>query len=1306
VRREERHPDPDAPLSGRPRRRLVLAAAAAAGLALAASVVLRLAPVGAPAIRAREDAFAAAAARALERDTAELRDTAERLQASPEFSSIVDGGGAEVRPARLFKLLGDALPPERGTGAVFFDPTGRPVAWAGDAAGLEAERDVATARLVVSYHVTRVFVGWVSPRGEGGTRGTLLVTRRFPTGIIRPDLIEYLDLPGGPSRLRLRLRAAEEPGRLFTFFVEPASPGVAEDDVARRRALPAALALAACAAALGVAVKRPVAGFAAARFALLLGMPRSVSGLFAPTPSAAGLLGLFATPADVLLTGLLAAAAAGALARSAARPGRRAAVALAALPFACVPWIAGRLAGTMRPGLFEGMSIIPSTLDAFAEQTGLVALSAAGLLAAGVFLSPLLRRRRARALTVLALGASGAAFWAAGGPASIPVGLVAAVLMAAALAHRAVPSERDDLLARVSTAVFVVAAATLLFGAGLADGGRRFVDRALVRAERAAAGDAAGARRSAVARWEARVGAPELEPWLPAGDRTHDDDLARALWVRGADEDFPELGDMLTIRSPLEATASSFGVMRPGSRAPEAVQPVSIPSGFAATFLHVAWPREADRDALLSWVASRDVPDRVAAERLEWDAAGRPSGPRGESIDLPPALLAAARRKGRAVGVADAPDGPRRVHVTSTSAGFSGFAAPVDPPLTSAGAAFAAGEAALVVLVPLLFAFRPARRGRTRSPRFFGTFRARLVALVVLFGALPLAASVVLVRVALANHATRETGRRARDLVTEGRRVLQSGEEGLATSPEGELNRAAAVIGTDLLHYRDGTLVAASRALPVSASIARERLSAAVAQGLADGRPSAVAARRTNTPGAPRVFEAAEALSRDGRDVLAVVVAEDEALREAADGLVLLSVAVALVSLGLGGRAALALGQPLEDLLEATGKVGEGRALPPFQRPENADLARLVDAFGQMSARVEERTQSLARERASAVRLLENLTAAVVLFRRRDGAVLLSNDAADRVLPGGSLAERLGGPAWAPLRAALDAAESRPSPYETRVAVPGLGGERLFRVAIVTLPEEVEEGRAILLLEDLTEFTRADRLAAWVDAARAIAHDIKNPLTPIRLAAERLKRFEERHEAAPPGAIAEISANVLRQVAILTERIGRLGRFGDPAALERQPFDAASARALLEDVAADFRAHERLTVSVDVAEDLHPFTGDRLLLRDALTNFLVNATEAVGGRGGAVALSASNAALPGGVPGVRFACADDGPGPPEGPADRLFEPAFSTKSRGSGMGLAAVRRTAERHGGAVFADARPGGGLVIGFTLPALSSPT
>ena len=279
----------------------------------------------------------------------------------------------------------------------------------------------------------------------------------------------------------------------------------------------------------------------------------------------------------------------------------------------------------------------------------------------------------------------------------------------------------------------------------------------------------------------------------------------------------------------------------------------------------------------------------------------------------------------------------------------------------------------------------------------------------------------------------------------------------------------------------------------------------------------------------------------------------------------------------------------------------------------------------------------------------------------------------------------------------------RPSPYEMRVTIPGPSGERFFRVAIVTLPGEERAPRVILLLEDLTDFLRADRLAAWVDAARSIAHDIKNPLTPIRLAAERLRRFEAKRETPPLGAIGDVAAGILRQVGILTDRIGRLGRFGDPAVVARRVLDRAAVALLLEEVAADFRTHETLAIETETDPDLHPFAADPFLVRDALTNFLVNAVEAIGAAPGHVRLSAGNATLAAGAPAVRFACADDGPGVPEDVAGRLFEPTFSTKSRGSGMGLAAVRRAAEHHAGSVFAHPRAGGGLVVGFTLPALS---
>src|ERR1019366_2330894 len=115
-------------------------------------------------------------------------------------------------------------------------------------------------------------------------------------------------------------------------------------------------------------------------------------------------------------------------------------------------------------------------------------------------------------------------------------------------------------------------------------------------------------------------------------------------------------------------------------------------------------------------------------------------------------------------------------HVSAVASGFAGFAAPAESSLSVGGAAVAAGGAALAFLVPLLFPGTPGRPVSLRFPRrFFATFRARLVALVLVFGALPLSLSVAFVRVALERHASRDTARRSHDVVAEGMRLPEGG---------------------------------------------------------------------------------------------------------------------------------------------------------------------------------------------------------------------------------------------------------------------------------------------------------------------------------------------------------------------------------------------------------------------------------------------------------------------------------------------------------------------------------------------------
>jgi len=354
-----------------------------------------------------------------------------------------------------------------------------------------------------------------------------------------------------------------------------------------------------------------------------------------------------------------------------------------------------------------------------------------------------------------------------------------------------------------------------------------------------------------------------------------------------------------------------------------------------------------------------------------------------------------------------------------------------------------------------------------------------------------------------------------------------------------------------------------------------------------------------------------------------------------------------------------------------------------------------------MGERVRERTESLADERASAVGLLSSLTAAVVLFRRGDGTVLLANPAAERLLPGATLEERLGPAAWEAVRAVVDASTRSGRPVERRVPVAEGGRDHVFRVVVRHLGPEDAEGRSILVLEDLTEFIprRPARSVGGRGARRRARREEPADADPPRRGAARPARSQGRSGASGPRR--RDGSEHSEAGRILTERIGRLSRFSDPAVLERQPFDAASAAALLREIASDYAA-ARVRIEVDASPDLPRFAADPALLRDAVTNFVVNSVEAIGEREGRIRLSVAPERTGEQTTGVRFACEDDGPGLPGNAADRLFEPAFSTKSRGSGMGLAAVRRVVERHGGSTFATSRPGGGLVIGFVLPSL----
>lgn len=1310
------------------------ALAGAVGVVLVAwAAVARLAPVGEEARRERREELVASATAAIERDAELLRATAARIGGIPDFAEIVDGGGAELRPDRLYAVLSRHLPDGTGWGALFADPAGRAVAWAGEAPD---EGAPPSAGLHATFHVTRFTLLLSVPRTSSGIfRGTLLVCRRYPTGIVRPDLAEFLGAPGAPSFSSVRAQAARPPA-LIALVAEPGRKAAEEEEVRRRRALFPAAAAGLLFALLAFRSPAPWAGTLAARLVLLLGTPIAPAGAWGLFGAdASGLRLLLSTPADVLLTGLaLVLAARPGLGTASpgdenASPGRlrgllpslgaaaRSALGLAVL---VVPWAAGRWAEASTSGLAGGLDLLPSAGPEFLVRTGLVALAAGAFAAGARLLPPLVPEGGVRAVVSLAGGAALLASLALRGrPAAGAVAVAGSFLLAAALAGRRTSA---PLLSRVVGASVFLLGGALGLASGFADGRVRQLDARLAEADpsSSAAGIAHG-EDEGPSRFEGRLDALPAGAWLPAGSSTDVSDLARAAWVRGADAAFPRAEDVLTVRDATGRVLSSYGLSRPGTARP--LEQFSIDSPVPGTTLWISRDRGSrlmDRDPLLAAAAERDSGPRPLVERGEYDAAGRPSGARaGERRDLPAPLLAEARRTGTASGDVDGARTPSRVRVRTTPAGAVSFSLPGEGPLSAVARAVAPAELSLPLLLPLLLAPGARRRGdgpalsRTvRSGRGFlshRTFRGRLLGLLVLAGALPLAVGVVAVRAALERSAVENARTRAVAALSEARRLLAP--DGGETVPDEEaLSRAATVLGTDLLLYREGSLVAASRALPVAALVAPPRLPPSLASRLAEGQAeaSAASAVAAGQGGTGRGAQAAVALSRGGREALAVVLSEDEAGRRAVDGLVLLAVGVAVAAVLAGGKAAVALSRPLEEVAEAAGRLGRGEEAGPIDRPGDEDLARLVDAFAEMAGKVRERTEGLARERAAAVGLLSNLTAAALLFREADGEVLLSNTVADALLPGRGLTERLSPPEWEPLRLLLARWRGQ-SPVETRVSVGSGGAERVWRVAIAPIPGTGPERRVVLLLEDLTDFVRAERLTAWVEAARAIAHDIRNPLTPVRLTAERLRRLATKSDAVPSAETEGAADVILRQVNVLTERIGRLKWLsGGGATGPASPaLGEAEARTLLEELAADYAVPGRVEVVVEVDRALPPVLAGRELLRDALSNFLVNSLEAIGEGSGRIALAA-HAAAPAGdgeEPAgalVTFSCEDDGPGVREAQFSLLFEPSFTTKSRGSGMGLFVTRRAVERAGGEVFAS-RPasGRGLLVGVRIPA-----
>ena len=415
-----------------------------------------------------------------------------------------------------------------------------------------------------------------------------------------------------------------------------------------------------------------------------------------------------------------------------------------------------------------------------------------------------------------------------------------------------------------------------------------------------------------------------------------------------------------------------------------------------------------------------------------------------------------------------------------------------------------------------------------------------------------------------------------------------------------------------------------------------------------------------------------------------------------------LLVLVGAAWLGIG--AANALSGPIARLVQAAGRVAAGDLTARVDADSDPEeIAVLSRAFNGMTHDLQAQQEALrnAHEDAEKRRefietVLAEVSAGVVGLDGK-GRISAANRQAEVLLglSAGSRNKKLAD--IAPEVAALLGEAGRGALGESEVDIARGRETRRLRVRV----SRTEDG-LVLTFDDITRLVNAQRNAAWRDVARRIAHEIKNPLTPIQLSAERLrKKYRKDIKAAELETFDRCNDTIVRQVDAIRQMVDEFSAFA------RMPAPKFSEQDAAELIRAAVFAQRVAAPDVDIAleEPKGPVRvlADEHMISQALTNVLKNATEAIATRrsGGGRAKGRIKARLVSDDAGVTFEVEDNGIGLPAKDRDRLTEPYVTTREKGTGLGLAIVKRILEDHGGELeLTDARSGAGALAILRLP------
>ena len=420
--------------------------------------------------------------------------------------------------------------------------------------------------------------------------------------------------------------------------------------------------------------------------------------------------------------------------------------------------------------------------------------------------------------------------------------------------------------------------------------------------------------------------------------------------------------------------------------------------------------------------------------------------------------------------------------------------------------------------------------------------------------------------------------------------------------------------------------------------------------------------------------------------------------------------------------------RPVQRLAAGAREIGAGHLDHRIEPETRDEFGQLVEAFNSMAAELATSQRRLERSRVDLERknvqlderrqyietVLERVATGVVSLGP-EGQIETINAAAlrllevDRSVIGARAEDVCQREDLKPLQALVR--QSRPgaslaiAPAAQEIAIIREGRElHLAAAATPLLRDDGAAGGAVLVFDDVTPLIRTQRVAAWRDVARRLAHEIKNPLTPIQLCAERMRRHFSGAPTASRALVEECTTTIVGEVESLKGLVDEFAQFARMPAPRTVPVDLNAA--LTETLALYNGLFREIRLERVFAADLPRVRVDVEQIRRVVINLVDNAIEALGGshakprpNGEAPTIAVETRHDPGnGV--ARILITDNGPGISEADRDKLFMPYYSTKGRGSGLGLAIVRRIVAEHGGSIEAADNVPQGTVFTIELP------